>query len=162
MITILKTGWRNPIKQTDVVNWLRISEHEIQKAFTSVVAMAVISMSKNFNIGLKIFAHKLNWHKSACTGVNCESNNRILSIACAKTLMPWIGAVPDLIMWFVNKWQRSASKIENKNNKHNALHYLSFQYTYMLAGRFVPVHHCKLVWIPELAVSYFLIQPMNS
>lgn len=70
---------------------------------TSVVEMAVMSMSRNFNAGLNTFAHKLSWNKSACTGVNCESNNRILSIACASTFNPWIGEMPDLMMYVVKR-----------------------------------------------------------
>lgn len=79
--------------------------------------MAVISMSKNFSAGWKTLAHKLSWSKSAWMGVSWESNNRILSTACASILTPWIGAIEDFTIYAVKRWHSSASR----NNKISSL-----------------------------------------
>lgn len=70
------------------------------------VDIVVISTSKYFRATLKHFDLRLNWHKSACMGVNWDSEVRILLMAVANIFKPWIqfGCVTIV---FVNRWHSS-------------------------------------------------------
>lgn len=76
---------------------------------SSVLAIAVTSVSRKRNAGLNTFAHKHSWHRSAWTGVSWVSNIRIFSTASASTWMPWIVYCLFLTSADVNWWQSSKS-----------------------------------------------------
>lgn len=60
--------------------------------------------------GLKFFASKQSWHKSACIDVNCESYNCNFDIAFLNNNIPLVGCFCST-KYIVIKWHNSETKI---------------------------------------------------